>query len=272
MEQNQINGITDQLIGLAFEKGPGLLLALFTLVLGWWGINILARFLRKALNRSKSDISQLSSFFSKFLSFGLKIMLLVSVASMIGIETTSFIAVLGAAGLAVGLALQGSLANFAGGILIILFKPFKVGDFIDGSGGTGTVTKIDLLHTVLLTVDNKVIIIPNGQLSNNSVTNFSREELRRVDFNIGIAYHSDIKEARKVALDMLGQDELVLKDPDPVAYISSLDDSSMNLSIRSWTRTENYWAVYFSNLERIKEAFDKHQIVIPFPQRDVHMK
>lgn len=271
MNENEITNLTNQLIQLALDKGPGLLLALITLILGWWLINVLTRALRKAMNRSRSDMGQLSSFFSRFIAIALKVMLLVSVATMIGIETTSFIAVLGAAGLAVGLALQGSLANFAGGILIILFKPFKVGDYIDGEGGTGTVTRIDLLHTVLLTVDNKVITIPNGQLSNNSVTNYSMEETRRVDFNIGVAYHTDIKQARNVVLDTLKGDERVLADPAPVSFLTSLDDSSMNISTRVWVKSGDYWGVYFDNLEKIKEEFDKHHISIPFPQRDVHM-
>lgn len=271
MGESELTNLTNQLIQLAVDKGPGILLALLTLVLGWWLINILTRAFRKAMNRSKNDMTQISSFFSKFIGIALKVMLLVSVASMIGIETTSFIAVLGAAGLAVGLALQGSLANFAGGILIIFFKPFKVGDYIDGNGGSGVVTHIDLLHTVLLTVDNKVITIPNGQLSNNSVTNYSMEETRRVDFNVGIAYHTDIKLARQVALETISGDERVQKDPEPVAFLTALDDSAMNLQIRVWTKTSDYWGVYFDNLEMIKEAFDKHNISIPFPQRDIHM-
>jgi small conductance mechanosensitive channel len=272
MENFDISQISSHLLQMAVEKGPGLLLALLTLILGWWGINIITRVFKRTIKRSKNDISQLSTFISKFISIALKVMLLVSVASMIGIETTSFIAVLGAAGLAVGLALQGSLANFAGGILIILFKPYKVGDYIEGNGGSGTVRKIDILHTVLITPDNKVITVPNGQLSNNSVTNYSMEELRRLDFNIGIAYSSSIKTARKVVLDTLSNDERIMKEPAPVCFLTSLDDSSMNISTRVWVKTSDYWAVNFENLEKIKEEFDKNNIEIPFPQRDVNLK
>jgi len=272
MPETEITNLTNQLIQLALDKGPGLLLAILTLAIGWWAINVFTRVIRKAISRSKNDISQLSAFFSRFFGIALKVMLVVSVASMIGIETTSFIAVIGAAGLAVGLALQGSLANFAGGILIIMFKPYKVGDFIEGNGGSGTVTRIDLLHTVLLTPDNKVITVPNGQLSNNSVTNYSMQETRRVDFNVGIAYGADIKLARKVMLDTLVGDDRIKKDPEPVVHLTSLDDSSVNMSARVWVNTSDYWPVYFSNLEKLKEAFEKNNIEIPFPQRDVHMR
>jgi small conductance mechanosensitive channel len=272
MPETEITNLTNQLFQLALDKGPGLLLAVLTLIFVWWAINVFTRVIRKAISRSKNDISQLSSFFSRFFGIALKVMLFVSVASMIGIETTSFIAVLGAAGLAVGLALQGSLANFAGGILIIMFKPYKVGDFIEGNGGTGTVTRIDLLHTVLLTPDNKVITVPNGQLSNNSVTNYSMLEIRRLDFNVGIAYGADIKLARKVMLDTLVTDSRVLSDPEPVVHLTSLDDSSVNMSARVWVKTPDYWDVFFANLERIKESLDKNNIEIPFPQRDLHMR
>jgi len=272
MKEQHLTSVSNQLIALAFEKGPGLLLALITLLLGWWGINILTRVLKKTMMRSKNANEELTIFITKLLNILFKVMLFISVASMIGIATTSFVALLGAAGLAVGLAMQGSLANFAGGVLIILFRPFKAGDFIEGNGGTGTVTNIDILHTTLLTPDNKVIIIPNGQLSNNSVTNFSREDKRRVDFNIGIAYESDIKTARKIVLETVSSDPRVLKTPEPVSFLTSLDDSSMKLSTRVWVQTSDYWGVFFDNLEKIKEAFDRNNISIPFPQRDIHMK
>lgn len=272
MSELEITNITDRLIELAFNKGPGLLLALITLTIGWWVINLITKLFKKALTKANSEISQLTQFFGKFINISLKIMLLVSVASMIGIETTSFLTVLGAAGLAIGLALQGSLSNFAGGILIILFKPFKVGDYVETIGGSGTVSKIDLLHTVLNTPDNKVITIPNGQLSNNSVTNYSMKETRRLDFNIGISYTSNVKQAREIILSLLSKEERILKEPAAVVFLTSLDDSSINLSTRVWVNTPNYWPVYFENLEKIKEEFDKNKIEIPFPQRDIHIK
>jgi len=264
--------VLNHLTNLLIEKGPGIIMSLLTLIIGWWIINVITKVFKRALTKSKSDISNISIFLSKFINVTLKIMLLVSVASMIGIETTSFIAVIGAAGLAVGMALQGSLANFAGGILIILFRPYKVGDFIEGTGGTGTVARIDLLHTVLVTPDNKEITIPNAQLSNNSIVNYSMNDTRRLDFNIGISYGTDIKKARKIAIDTLAEDSRILTDPAPIAVITSLDDSSINLSTRVWVKPSDYWDVFFEYLEKIKEAFGANDIEIPFPQTDVNLK
>jgi small conductance mechanosensitive channel len=272
MSEVDLKNISEKLIELAFDKGPSIVLALITLALGWWGINLLTKFFKKAMTKSNSDISQLTHFFGKFINLALKILLLVSVASMLGVETTSFLTVLGAAGLAIGLALQGSLANFAGGILIIFFKPFKVGDYVETSGGTGTVSRIDLLHTVLNTPDNKVIIVPNGQLSNNSVTNYSMKEIRRLDFNIGVSYNANIKQAREIILQIFQEEQRVLKDPAPVVFLTSLDDSSVNLSTRVWVNTSDYWPVSFEYLEKIKAELDKNNIEIPFPQRDIHIK
>lgn len=272
MNELELNNITNKFIELAFDKGPSILLALTTLAIGWWGINILTKLFKRALTKANTDISQLTHFFGKFINLTLKILLLMSVASMLGVETTSFLTILGAAGLAIGLALQGSLANFAGGILIILFKPFKVGDFVETSGGTGIVSRIDLLHTVLNTPDNKVIILPNGPLSNNSVTNYSMKNTRRLDFNIGVSYNADIKQAREIILKLFLQEQRILKEPAPVVFLTSLDDSSINLSTRVWVMTSDFWPVSFEYLEKIKEEFDKNNIEIPFPQRDIHIK
>lgn len=256
--------------GYIIEFAPPFLLALVTLFIGFRVISFITNLLKKSLSKSNVDES-LSAFLTKLASVLLKVMLIISVISMVGVDTTSFIAVLGAAGLAVGLALQGSLANFAGGVLILVFKPFKVGDFIDGVGKSGTVESIDILHTTLNTPDNKVVVIPNGQLANSPVTNFSKKPTRRVDFSVGIGYTSDIKKARKTILDVLNADERVLKDPAPMVVLTELADSSLNLSARAWVNAADFWGVFWDNLEKMKEELDKEGIEIPFPQRDIHV-
>lgn len=273
MEMNDMkfNLITEKLIDMALAKGPGLVLALLTLIIGWWAIGVASRLIRRALRRSNRDVSSLSDFIARFASIALKVMLIMSVASMIGIETTSFLALLGAAGLALGLALQGSLSNFAGGLLIIIFKPYKVNDFIDCAGGSGFVKSIDILHTVLLTPDNKTVVIPNGMISNGPVTNYSLMETRRVDFSVGISYGSNIEKARDVILETFRSDSRTLAEPAPMIVLTNLGDSSLDLSARAWVNTPDYWPYYWENLEKIKVNLDANGIVIPFPQRDVHM-
>jgi small conductance mechanosensitive channel len=200
----------------------------------------------------------------------LKVLLLVSVASMIGVETTSFIAVIGAAGLAIGLALQGSLATFAGGVLIMLFRPFRAGDWIEGQGVSGSVDSIHIFHTTLKTADNKVVIVPNGSLSNGNITNYSREPKRRADINLGIDYSSDIKKARDVLLK-IAEDPRIHLDPAPVVFVTGLGDSAVNLSLRVWVATPDFWPVTFGFTELAKERLTEAGIGIPFPQRVVHL-
>lgn len=197
-------------------------------------------------------------------------LLLISVASMIGVETTSFIAMIGAAGLAIGLALQGSLANFAGGVLIMLFRPFRAGDWIEGQGVSGSVDSIQIFHTTLKTADNKVVIVPNGALSNGHITNYSREPRRRADINIGIDYSSDIKRAREVLLD-IAKDPRVQLDPAPVVFVTGLGESAVNISLRVWVATGDFWPVTFEFTELAKERLTEAGIGIPFPQRVVHL-
>lgn len=270
IEEFEVDQITQGLLDFLFDVGPSILLAIITLFVGMKLIKVITKLFTNSINKSKIDES-LSIFLSRFLSIGLKVLLIISVVSMVGVDTTSFIAVLGAAGLAVGFALQGSLANFAGGVLILFFKPFKVGDFIEGQGKLGTVESIDILHTVLRTPDNKVVVVPNGQLANSPVTNFSKKETRRVEFPIGISYGSDVKKAREIILRVLNNDERVLDDPAPVVLLTELADSSLNLSARAWVKTEDFWPAFWENLEEIKVELDKGGIVIPFPQRDVHL-
>jgi small conductance mechanosensitive channel len=190
---------------------------------------------------------------------------------MVGIATTSFVAVLGAAGLAIGLALQGSLANFAGGVLILIFKPYTVGDLIEAQGHLGVVKEVQIFNTILLTPNNKRVIIPNGALSNGSTVNYSAEGDLRVDLTIGIAYESDIPKAKEVLVKMMQENPKVLDDPAPMAAVAELADSSVNLAVRPWCTTADYWGVYFETTEQAKRVLESNGIRIPFPQRDVHL-
>ena len=205
------------------------------------------------------------------IGWGLKALLFVSVIQMLGVATTSFVAVLGAAGLAVGLALQGTLANFAGGVLILLFKPYKVGDLIEAQGEFGSVKEIQIFTTVLLTPENKTAIVPNGAMANGNIINYSREGRIRVDLTVGISYDSDIRKAREVLLKVMADQPNVMKDPAPLVAVSNLNDSSVDLAVRPHCAPEHYWDVYFTTLEEGKLALDAAAITIPFPQRDVHI-
>jgi len=213
----------------------------------------------------------LRSFLVSFLSMALKVLLIITVLGQVGVATTSFIAILGAAGLAIGLSLQGSLANFAGGALILFFKPFVVGDLIEAGGNLGTVKRIQIFVTTLISPENKTIIIPNGELSNNTIVNYSKEGKIRVDLVVGISYDADIKKAKNVCMQVLESQSIVLKDPAPSVNVSELADSSVNLAIRPWVKPEDYWAVYFHTLEEIKNRFDQEGIGIPYPHQVVHM-
>lgn len=261
--------LSEAWLPIVLQYGAQVALALVTFLIGWWLINALIGKVGSLLKRRQVDPS-LHGFIESLAGIILKVLLLISVASMIGVETTSFIAMIGAAGLAIGLALQGSLANFAGGVLILIFRPIRVGEWIEAQGVAGTVDSIQIFHTVLKTADNKTIVVPNGSLSNGHITNYSREPRRRADINVGIDYSADIKLARKILLE-LAEDERVLRDPEPVVFVTGLGDSSVNLSLRVWVATGDFWPVTFSFTERLKERFDEAGIGIPFPQRVVHL-
>ncbi|MEQ8858569.1 MAG: mechanosensitive ion channel [Pseudomonadales bacterium] len=261
---------TDTAIEMIMGYGPKLMLAIIVLFVGLWIINRFTSLMSKGMERSNTEPT-LARFLRNLVSIGLKALLLISVAGMIGIQTTSFIAVLGAAGLAVGLALQGSLANFAGGVLVLMFRPFKVGDYIEAQGVGGTVKEIQILHTLINTPDNKRIIVPNGALSNNIITNYSAEPRRRVDFVFGIGYDDDIGRARDVIRAEIEKDERVFDDPAPQIVIGNLGDSSVDFTVRVWANASDYWGIKFDLTERVKLAFDEAGVSIPFPQRDVHL-
>jgi small conductance mechanosensitive channel len=249
---------------------PKLLLALLVLFIGLWITKLVVKGLDKALIKTQTEES-LRKFLKSLVGVLLKALLFISVFSMVGVATTSFVAILGAAGLAVGLSLQGSLSNFAGGVLLLIFKPFKVGDVIDTQGYLGKVDSIQIFNTILKTPDNKTIIIPNGAVSNGSITNFSTESQRRVDMTFGIGYNDDIQIARTVLKKIVEEDTRILKDPEPMIVISELGDSSVNFAVRVWCNSSDYWNIYFDMHEKVKLTFDKEGISIPFPQRDVHL-
>lgn len=261
---------TEELIDLALTYAPKLLGAIVVLVVGLWVVKLITKIVRKVLNRSEVAPS-LEGFIASLVSILLKVMVYISALGMLGIEMTSFIAILGAAGLAVGMALSGTLQNFAGGVMILFFKPFKVGDYIDAQGHSGSVKEIQIFVTQLATPDNKIIFIPNGPLANGSLTNFSREEKRRVDWTFGIGYGDDVDTAYKVISDLLAADERIDKDPEPFMAVSELADSSVNIAVRVWVNAADYWAVYFRMNEEVYKTFDKHGLSIPFPQTDVHL-
>ena len=275
MQDNSITPWLEEIqanwLPLLVQYGKHIVFALITLAIGWWLIGRIVSSLGHFMDKRHAD-PMVTGFLSSLLNALLRVLLLLSVAGMVGIETTSFIALIGAAGLAVGLALQGSLANFAGGVLILFLRPFRAGDYIEAQGTAGTVESIMIFHTILRTADNKVIILPNGSLSNGTITNYSRKPTRRVDINVGIDYTDDIKKARSVLLGLAAADQRVLKDPAAVVYLTSLGDNSVNLSLRMWTNSADYWSVFFELQEQMKEAFDREGLSFPFPQRTVHIQ
>ena len=266
----QMQALTMKAYELGLEYTPKLLLTIITLLVGLWLIGAIGRVMQTSMEKSKVEPT-LIPFTTGLVTWGLKVLLLVSVASMIGIATTSFIAVLGAAGLAIGLALQGSLANFAGGVLIMIFKPYKVGDLIESHGHLGVVKEVQIFNTILTSPHLKQIIIPNGTTSNGSIINYSVEGKIRVDLCVGIAYDENISKAKTVLMEVMNKHDKVIQDPAPFVGVLELADSSVNLAVRPHCHPDHYWDVFFDVNEAMKVALDENNISIPFPQRDVHM-
>ena len=248
---------------------PDLIMALIILIVGLWIIRFINRLVRKFFDRKDYDPA-LESFLQSFIKIGLKVLLAVLVVTQLGVKTSSLVAMIGAAGLAIGLALQGSLANFAGGVLILLFKPFRVGDWISAQGLDGSVKEISIFNTKLNTFGNQVAIIPNGILANGNIVNYSTEPNRRENYKVGIGYGSNIKKAKDILLDLCAKDDRILKDPAPEVYVDSLGDSSVNLTLRFWAPNDVFWPARFELIEQSKLRFDEAGIEIPFPQRVVH--
>lgn len=265
--QNTVEASKDwitQFKEIAIEYAPKVIAALVILIVGLFVIRLLVRFSRKLMAKRGID-GTLQKFLGDLLSWTLKILLFVVVASKLGVETTSFAAIIGAAGLAIGLALQGSLSNFAGGVLIMIFKPYKIGDFIEAQGVMGTVKEIQIFTTHVNTVGNKLAIIPNGQLSNGNIINYSAEEKRRVDMVFGVSYDADIKQTKALLMELITSHPKVLKDPEPMVKVLELADSSVNFAVRPWVKTEDYWDVFFDTMENGKIALDEAGIEIPYP-------
>lgn len=246
------------------DFGPRVLAAIAIWIIGTWVTNNLIKGVRKTMNKKDYEPS-LQKFLLNLLGWILKIILIVVVLGTVGVETTSFAAILAAAGLAIGLALQGSLGNFAGGVLIMIFKPIKIGDLIEAQGEIGVVKEIEIFTTKLIGLSNREIIIPNGALSNGNIVNFSTEGTRRVDLVFGVGYDSDIKQTKTVLKSVLDAHPLILKDPAPTIAVSELADSSINFVVRPWCLTADYWAVFFDVTEQTKEALDAAGIEIPYP-------
>lgn len=260
-----------ELLEKVFDLGVQLIIALLVLLIGFKIINVIERKLKKEHKISKLDAS-VKSFLISILCIASKVMLFIVAASIVGIPTTSFITILGSAGLAVGLALQGGLSNLAGGVMILIFKPFKVGDFIESGDKMGTVKSITMFYTNLVTVDNKVIHLPNGALSNNTIINYSANPIRRLDLEFNVSYNSKIDKVKKVINGVFDKSEYILKDQDRTIRLYKHAESSLTFVARGWVKTENYWDALFELEEEIKEAFDKNKIEIPYPQLDIHQK
>ncbi len=266
----KIEGLFEGAGALILKYGLKLVMAIAVLIIGLWVIKYIVKTIKKTFEKREVDPS-LRPFLASIISALLKVMLVISVASMLGIEMTSFVAVLGAAGLAIGLALQGSLANFAGGVLILLLKPFKVGDFIDTGSYSGSVREIQIFYTYMTTTSGQEVIIPNGELSNNAVTNYSYHDTRRFDMVFGIGYGDNIDKAKSVLEGLVKEESKFLAEPAYDIFVETLADSSVNIHVRAWMKSSDYWGVYNHMNEKVKKAFDAQGISIPFPQRDIHM-
>jgi small conductance mechanosensitive channel len=267
---NELAAITVYLYQMVVSYGFKLIGAVLALIIGFWVVGRIKSALVKIME--KRDVEPSLRFFLKsFLSIALKILVVITVLGMVGFQMTSFIAMLGAAGLAVGLALQGTLQNVAGGVIILLFKPFKVGDFIEAQSYMGTVREIQIFNTILTTVDNKVVIIPNGGLATGSLINFSKMDTRRVDWVFGIAYGDKYEKAETIIRNLIEKDERILQDPESFIALSKLNNSSVDIVVRCWVESVNYWPVFFDMNKNIYNTFAAEGISIPFPQMDVHL-
>ncbi|HLT52949.1 MAG TPA: mechanosensitive ion channel domain-containing protein [Flavobacteriaceae bacterium] len=256
----------EKLKTIVLDYSPKILMALAILIIGLFFIKLILGMTKKIMKKRGVE-ETLQKFLFNLLSWALKILLFISVAAKLGVETTSFAAIIGAAGLAIGLALQGSLANFAGGALLMIFKPFKVGDLIEAQGEIGVVKEIEIFTTRLTGLSNKEIIIPNGSLSNGNIVNYTSEGTRRVDLVFGVGYESNIKQTKEVLMQILTSHPKVLQDPAPTVNVLALADSSINFAVRPWCKSEDYWAVYFEVTEQTKEALDAAGIEIPYPHQ-----
>lgn len=265
-----INQVLEKVWELVTIYGLKVIAAAAIFIIGRWVAKAIRSAVRKMMRKANVD-QTLRRFVGNLVYIGLLVFIVIAALSQLGIQTTSFIAILGAAGLAIGLALQGSLANFAAGFLMIVFRPFRVGDVIEGAGVTGKVEEIQIFTTTMVTPDNKTVIIPNAKLTGDNIVNWTVKGTRRVDMVFGIGYEDDIDKAKKIMQEVLAQDSRILKEPEPQIAMVELADSSVNFAVRPWVNASDYWGVYMDTTEKVKKAFDAEGISIPFPQRDVHL-
>ncbi len=270
MDLNNLDSYMNILREFFLNYGLKLVGAIIALIIGMWLVSTLTKMLARLMEARNVEAS-LRSFLRTTFNIMLKILLVIVIATMVGIPMTSFIAIMAAAGLAVGMALSGTLQNFAGGVIILLLRPYKVGDFIEAQGFMGTVKEIQIFHTIMNTVDNKLIIIPNGPLSNGSLTNFSAEATRRVDLTYGISYGNDVSKAKDVISSIIVQNDKIMDDPAPFIGLAQLADSSVNIVVRLWVKAEDYWAVHFYMNDNVYKIFPEKGLDFPFPQMDVHI-
>ena len=269
--ENWLNLEKNSISNLLLEIGGRVGIALLVLIVGFWLAKQLSRGLQKILV-SRSTDAGLVSFLRSLSSIVLKVLVVITAITQLGVEMTSFVAILGAAGLAIGMAFSGTLSNFAGGVMILLFKPFKVGDYIETQGEKGTVQDILIFNTILTTLDNKVIILANGAVANDTIINYTKAQKRRVDWTFGISYGDDLKTAKDLLYKFISEDDRILQEEENFVSIGALGDSSVNLSVRAWVNVDDYWPVFFAMNERVYEEFSKAGLTIPFPQVDVHVQ
>ena len=265
----KIDTLLKQLMTTGVEIGKSILLAIAIYIAGKFVIKLINRLTRQMLERKNVDPT-IQSFLKSFVSILLNVLLIIMVISALGVDTTSFAALLASIGVAAGMALSGNLQNLAGGLIILLFKPFKVGDFIEAQGTMGKVKEIQIIHTILLTVDNKEIYLPNGSLSSGSITNYSKMATRRVDFTVSVEYGTDVEKVMNALKAIANSDERILKDPEPFCALSALADSSVNFTFRVWVNGADYWPVFFDLNKQIYEEFNSQDIKFPFPQLQIH--
>lgn len=252
------------------QFGLKLVAALVVFFIGKWLARKISNLLKRGMQKADTDPT-LIGFVGNITYFGLLTMVIIAAVGQLGVQTTSFIAVLGAAGLAIGLALQGSLANFAAGVLMIIFRPFKAGDYIEAAGTAGSVEEVQLFTTTLKTPDNKIVIIPNAQVTADTITNYSARDTRRLDLVFGVGYGDDLDKVKRVIWEVLNEESRLLKDPEPVVAVLNLGESSVDFAVRPWVNSSDYWGVFFDLNEKMKKRFDQEGISIPFPQRDLHV-
>ena len=267
---SQLDVVIQKLIDSGLSAGKHIIAAVVIFIVGRFLIKLLNRLVASILQRRHIEQS-VQTFLSSLVNIILTILLIITVIGALGVNTTSFAALIASAGVAIGMALSGNLQNFAGGLIILLFKPYRVGDFIDVNGVQGTVSAVQIFHTILLTPDNKVIYLPNGSTSSSTITNYSREEKRRIEWTFGIDYGEDVSRARAAILSVITADTRILTDPAPFVAVGGLSDSSVDIIVRVWVPTEEYWNVYFDMHQRVYETFNEQKINFPYPQRTVHL-